>query len=113
MYRRVETPLAWHYRDHPRIPPLVGVVDEGWLIVKGSLVERAAQALRLQRGAHGYDPSVESMRGIFIAAGPAFKRGVTVPAFENVHVYDALASALGVTPEANDGDRTIANRVMR
>jgi predicted AlkP superfamily pyrophosphatase or phosphodiesterase len=113
MYRRSDTPPAWHYRDHPRIPPLVGVADEGWLIVKGTVVERAAQALGLQRGAHAYDPSVESMRGIFIAAGPAFKRGVTVPAFENVHVYGALAAALGVKPEPNDGDMTISRTVLR
>jgi hypothetical protein len=113
MYRRADTPAAWHYRDHPRIPPLVGVLDEGWIVVKGTVVERAAQALRVQRGAHGYDPSVASMRGIFIAAGPAFKTGVTVPAFENVHVYDALAVALGVTPEPNDGDMTIARTFLR
>jgi hypothetical protein len=53
------------------------------------------------------------MRGIFIAAGPAFKRGVTVPAFENVNAYDVLASALGVKPEPNDGDMAIARTVLR
>jgi len=113
VYRRAETPAAWHYRDHPRIPPIVGVVDEGWRIVKGTLVDRAVQAVRPPRGEHGYDPSVESMRGIFIAAGPAFKQGVVVPAFENVHVYDALATALGVTPEKNDGDMAVAKTVLR
>ena len=61
----------------------------------------------------GQATSVESMRGIFIAAGPAFKRGVVVPAFENVHVYDALATALGVTPEKNDGDMAVAKTVLR
>lgn len=53
------------------------------------------------------------MRGLFVAAGPAFKSGVTVPAFENVHVYNALARALGVTPARNDGDPTVAEALLR
>jgi predicted AlkP superfamily pyrophosphatase or phosphodiesterase len=114
MYRRSETPLAWHYRDHPRIPPLIGIVDEGWRIERGTLVDTVARAVRPPpRGEHGYDPSVESMRGIFIAAGPAFKEGVVVPAVENVHVYGALASALQVTPERNDGDMAIWRTFLR
>jgi hypothetical protein len=64
-------------------------------------------------GAHGYDPQVTSMRGIFIAAGPAFKRGVTIPAFENVHIYNGLARALGVTPAPNDGDPAVAQRFLK
>jgi hypothetical protein len=53
------------------------------------------------------------MRGIFVAAGPAFKQGVTVPPFENVHVYTMLAQALGVTPTANDGSPEVAASVLR
>ena len=34
VFRRSETPEAWHYRDHPRIPPIVGMVDEGWQIMR-------------------------------------------------------------------------------
>ena len=113
LYRKDDTPPAWHFRQHARIPPLVGVMDEGWRIIKGELLERAVRAVVPARGSHGYDPSVESMRGIFIAAGPAFRAGVTVPAFENVHVYDALAIALGVTPEKNDGDMAIARTLLR
>ena len=53
------------------------------------------------RGEHGYDPhDAMSMRGIFVAAGPAFKRGVSVPPFENVSVYNVLTSVLGVGSRA-------------
>ena len=113
VYRRQETPEAWHYREHRRIAPIVGVVDEGWQIVRGTVVERAVRAVVPPRGLHGYVPSVVSMRGILIAAGPAFKQGVTVPAMENVHVYNALATALGVTPAPNDGDMAVARRLLR
>jgi hypothetical protein len=53
------------------------------------------------------------MRGIFVAAGPAFKKGVTVPPFENVHLYDALAAVLGVTPAPNDGDSSVGRSFLR
>jgi hypothetical protein len=52
-------------------------------------------------------------RGIFVAAGPAFKVGATVPPFENVHIYDMLAKILGVTPAKNDGDPQITQSLLR
>jgi predicted AlkP superfamily pyrophosphatase or phosphodiesterase len=114
VYRKAETPERWRYRAHPRIPPIVGVVDEGWQILrKATLAERIARHQFGPRGEHGYDPEAMSMRGIFVAAGPAFKAGVTVPAFENVHVYNALVAALGLTPAPNDGDPAIARRLLR
>ena len=64
-------------------------------------------------GQHGYDPELLSMRGLFVAAGPAFKRGVRVAAFENVHVYNTMAMALGLTPSPNDGDPAVARTLLR
>ena len=113
VFRRKETPPAWHYRTHPRIPPIIGLSDEGWQVSTGSSANRLLRTLRPERGAHGYDPSLPSMHGILIAAGPAFKQGVTVPAMENVHVYDVLASVLGVTPAPNDGDMKVARRLLQ
>lgn len=114
MYRRAQTPEQWHYRDHPRIPPIVGVADEGWQVLRRStLAAMKARGLRGGSGQHGYDPMLMSMRGIFVAAGPAFRRGVTVPALENVHIYNALAQILGITPAKNDGDIAVARSLLR
>jgi predicted AlkP superfamily pyrophosphatase or phosphodiesterase len=114
VYRREHTPERWHYRGHPRIPPIVGVADEGWQVLRRStLAAIVARRLRGVAGQHGYDPALMSMRGIFVAAGPAFKRGVTVPAFGNVHIYNALAQILRLTPAKNDGDIAIARSLLR
>ena len=48
-----------------------------------------------------------------MAAGPAFKSGVVLPPFENIHIYDALAEALGVTPAKNDGDPAVARTMLK
>jgi predicted AlkP superfamily pyrophosphatase or phosphodiesterase len=114
VYRRDNTPPSWRFSGNPRIPPIVGVVDDGWQILRRSTVAAiGAGKIRVQRGNHGYDPANRSMHGIFVAAGPAFRRGVTVPAFENVHVYNALAAALGVTPLENDGDPAISRQLFQ
>ena len=115
VYRKNETPLHWHYADHPRIPPIVGVVDEGWQVVqRATVVHRIARRLFGPDGAHGYDPQVAmSMRGLFVAAGPAFRRGALVPAFENVSVYNALTAILGIDPAPNDGDPDVVRSLLR
>ena len=115
VFRKAETPANWHYRDHPRIPPIVGVADEGWQVVRrAALAAQLARAPRGPTGVHGYDPSnAMSMRGIFVASGPAFKSGVTVPPFENIHIYGALAKVLGLTPARNDGDPRVAESLLR
>jgi predicted AlkP superfamily pyrophosphatase or phosphodiesterase len=92
--------VRYHYGKHPRIPEIVAVADEGWLVTTRG---PAALRSRLTRGAHGYPPETPSMQAIFLARGPAFKKGVTVPPFQNIHLYALLAHLLGVTPASNDG----------
>lgn len=115
VYRRDETPRHWHFRDHPRIAPLIGVVDEGWQIVTRAGLRAVAEGrARPSRGQHGYDPrEAPTMRGLFVAAGPAFREGAVVPAFGNVHVYPLLARLLGIPPAPNDGNPEVTRRVLR
>jgi len=112
MYRADQTPESWHFRNQPRVPPITGVADEGWVVMR-----RAEFANYWRRrptgGQHGYDPRTPSMGGLFVAAGPAFKAGVTVPAMENVNVYRIVALALGVEPRDTDADPAAVQTVMR
>ena len=114
VYRRSETPAQWHYRDHPRVPPIVGVADEGWQVMRRSTIaDIRAGKIRGGRGQHGYDPQLMSMRALFVAAGPAFKRGATIKPFENVSIYNVLARVLDLTPAPNDGDPSIVRALLR
>jgi predicted AlkP superfamily pyrophosphatase or phosphodiesterase len=114
VFRREETPARWHYRDHPRTPPILGVADEGWQVLRRATVDSiAARKIRGQRGTHGYDPQLMSMRAIFIAAGPAFRQGATVAPFENVSIYNVVANILHVTPAPNDGDPSVVRALLR
>jgi hypothetical protein len=90
-------------------------VDEGWQVLpRATLNQRRSRGQTGPRGEHGYDPrDAISMRGIFVAAGPAFKSGVVLPAFENIHIYDALARVLGLMPAKNDGDPAMARAMLK
>lgn len=111
VYRREEMPERLHFRAHPRIPPIVLIADEGWMIVKRPLLDEAARAGFL-RATHGFDPALPSMGATFIASGPAFKRGVTIPPFDNVEIYPLLCSILGLKPAANDGGNLLSEAVL-
>lgn len=50
------------------------------------------------KGGHGYLNTLPDMGALFVAAGPAFKKGVTLPAFSNLEIYPALAEVLGIKP---------------
>ena len=112
MYRAAETPESWHLRGQARVPPITGVADEGWVVLR-----RADFAEYWKRsptgGQHGYDPEVRTMRGVFVAAGPAFRVGAVAPAMENVNVYRAVALALGVEPRDTDADPAEVAALLR
>lgn len=108
VYRKEETPARWHYRDHPRIPPIVLVADEGWQIDRSR-----RRPGPLPGGNHGYAPEAPSMAAIFVGWGPAFQRGVVVPPFQNVHVYALLAHLMGIEPAPNDGRLDSVRAVLR
>jgi predicted AlkP superfamily pyrophosphatase or phosphodiesterase len=112
MYRAAETPESWHLRGQARVPPITGVADEGWVVLR-----RADFVETWQRsptgGQHGYDPTIRTMWGILVAAGPAFKPAAVVPAMENVNVYRAVALSLGIEPRESDADPAEVAALMR
>jgi predicted AlkP superfamily pyrophosphatase or phosphodiesterase len=101
VYRKAELPPRWRFGANRRVAPIVGVADEGWSI--GTRSQHESMRSRWNYGNHGYDNAAASMRAIFIARGPSFRRGVVVPAFENIHLYELLCRVLRVRPAANDG----------
>jgi predicted AlkP superfamily pyrophosphatase or phosphodiesterase len=112
-YRREDVPAALHYRDNPRIDPVILIADSGWMIGTRASFAKDDKAGRGNGGAHGYDPAVPDMGATFIAAGPAFKSGVVLPPFENIHVYDLVCAVLGLHPAPNDGDNRLAWQALK
>ena len=109
IYKRDQLPSRFHYRDNPRIPPIIGIPDDGWAVSSGPrLIER-----KLNLGTHGFDSTSRNMRATFVAAGPTLRRGLMVEAFENVHVYELLCKLLQITPANNDGEGRVTRGFFR
>ena len=109
-WRKAELPARWHYRMHPRVPPIVCQMHEGFDAL--SAERKARRKPGVTRGSHGYDPALASMRAVFVARGPRLRPGATVAGFENVDVYPLLARLIGVTPQPNAGDASRFDAVL-
>jgi len=96
-WKKQDVPARLHYGTNPRITPIVGVLDDGWM-----LEWRHAKPYG-DGGEHGYDNAVPNMRALFVAHGPDFRPGSEIAEFPNVDVYDLLARLIGIDPVPNDG----------
>ena len=109
VYRRAALPARFQLEGSPRVAPIVAIADEGWTIAQRTAADPRPTIIP---GNHGFDDTLPSMRAIFIAHGPAFRRGVTVPPFRNIHVYPLLAAVLGLTTAPTDGSLDSVRAVL-
>ncbi len=101
-------PARFHYGTNPRIPPWFCLAEPGWRVL-AEPPERIGIG-----GEHGYDNDAPDMRALFIASGPAFARGQTLPTFDNVDVYPLLRHLIGLPPVSGvDGRIGPVRRALR
>ncbi|KAF8663254.1 hypothetical protein HU200_055864 [Digitaria exilis] len=106
MYLKENLPSRLHYSENYRIPPIIGLVAEGYKVeMKSSKTNECG-------GAHGYDNAFFSMRTIFAAHGPRFQGGRTVPSFENVQIYNVISSILNLKPAPNNGSASFPGAIL-
>ncbi|MEN8156990.1 MAG: ectonucleotide pyrophosphatase/phosphodiesterase [Bacteroidota bacterium] len=96
-WQKDEIPERLHYGDSPRFPGIVVVADSLWSI------GTKTKASKYTGGTHGYDNAFTDMHTIFLAEGPAFRKGYTAPAISNVEIYGIIAHILGLEPAQTDG----------
>jgi predicted AlkP superfamily pyrophosphatase or phosphodiesterase len=104
-WKKSEVPGRLHYGSNPRIPPLLCLANDGWIINTQKFMDDPNHHISL--GEHGYDNDDPAMRALFVAHGPAFKRGLVVPEFDNVDIYPLLAAVLGIEARPNDGNFSV------
>ncbi len=110
-WHRSELPWRLHYGANSRIPLIFCVADDGWVISTQQYLDSPRH--HISKGEHGYDNDDPKMQALFVAHGPAFKRGLVVPEFDNVNVYLLLTHILGIQPATNDGDFKVTQGMLR
>jgi predicted AlkP superfamily pyrophosphatase or phosphodiesterase len=119
VYRRKETPPAWHFSENPRSGDLVICVKEAISLTTGPPRERpegrGSPRPNSSRGAHGFDPAgFKTMQAIFYAAGPNIRPGVQLEPFENVNVFPFIVKILGLkSPSGIDGSEKVLDAAYR
>ncbi|XP_059433346.1 uncharacterized protein LOC132166534 [Corylus avellana] len=106
VYLKEELPARLHYVASDRIPPVIGLIEEGFK------VEQKRTKRKECGGAHGYDNAVFSMRTIFIGHGPQFARGRKVPSFENIQIYNLVTSILQIQGASNNGSAVFQKSIL-
>ncbi|KAJ3680948.1 hypothetical protein LUZ60_015437 [Juncus effusus] len=107
IYLKEDLPERFHYADSYRIPPIIGILDEGYKVELSR-----NESVKECGGAHGYDNEYFSMRTIFIAHGPKFAMGRKVKSFKNVEVYNVMANILNLKGAPNNGSASFANSIL-
>jgi predicted AlkP superfamily pyrophosphatase or phosphodiesterase len=98
-WRRSEMPARFEYGRNPRTPSFLCLAETGWTITNREVEPDYAG------GAHGYDNQDPAMRALFVAHGPAFAQGKTLPLADSVDVYPLLRRLIGLPPATSiDGD---------
>lgn len=65
-------------------------------------------------GDHGYDNQKESMRPIFFAHGPDFKKGFKIDKMYNVDVFPLMCHLLDIDPvPPNNGSLVNVQRLLK
>ncbi|KAJ9551209.1 LOW QUALITY PROTEIN: hypothetical protein OSB04_015254 [Centaurea solstitialis] len=88
VFRKEDLPERLHYSDSDRIPPIIGLVEEGFKI------EQRGSGKAECGGAHGYDNRRK------------------VPSFENVEIYNLITSILGINGASNNGSSSFAKTMI-
>jgi predicted AlkP superfamily pyrophosphatase or phosphodiesterase len=107
VYQYPDYPKHWQLnKPGPAIPDAIINASPSYIFDKGHKV--------IDPETHGYDPKFQrDLDAIFIATGPAFKKNVTVDAFENINVLPIVTRALGLKDVDNiDGSYDIATKIV-
>eukprot|EP00898_Chlorokybus_atmophyticus_P006991 jgi/Chlat1/7293/Chrsp58S09138 len=109
LYFREDVPEHLHFSYGDRVPPIVGIAQEGYVITTG---ERMRANLCGCGGTHGYENSLLSMRATFIARGPRFRKAHAVSPFVSVELYNIMADILRLTPAPSNGSAEFARELL-
>ncbi|RMX52209.1 hypothetical protein pdam_00019216 [Pocillopora damicornis] len=99
VFLKENLPKRLHYSDNRRIGRIILIPEDGWLVGFNS----TSGIWFCDGGDHGYDNIDPNMRTLFVAHGPAFKKGEVVDHFLSTELYGMMADILGLKPAPNDG----------
>ncbi|KAH8868234.1 Ectonucleotide pyrophosphatase/phosphodiesterase family member 5 [Schistosoma japonicum] len=109
VYRRDEVPAYLNFNiSNSRMPPLILIAKPRWKIVTN-----ASRPYANISGDHGYVTNFSEMHPFFIASGPSFKTGETVPKVHAVDIYPLMCALLNIQPNPNNGSLERISNILK
>ncbi len=102
VYYKENLPDYYHYSLNSRIGDLIIMPKPNYIISTSN------QIPSLGTSTHGWEPNTPEMGAIFYANGPAFKSGIVLEPFENIHIYPMIARILNLNYHRDSIDGKIA-----
>lgn len=110
VFKKEEIPERLNLSDSDRMPEILLMVDEGYTINTANYFNTHPNYP--SGGTHGFDNVNEQMRALFVAEGPAFRKGKEIASFQNIHLYALMAKVMGVAPAENDGNLVVFSEIL-
>lgn len=112
IYKTQDFPHYHNNIGNPRLGDFIALPDFPYYysdLRRMSLLRRGGP-----KGEHGFDPAITDLHGIFYAQGPLLKSGLTLPRFQNVHIYPLICRLLGLSiPPDIDGRPEVLAPALR
>jgi len=114
VYKTAESPFYKNNPTNPRLGDFLIIPDYGYYFKTLMQIGLLKRSTKVVLGHHGYDPKIKDLQGIFYANGPAFKSGITIESFENIHIYPLICEMMGLeVPEEVDGKLEVLQEVLK
>ena len=111
VYLRKDIPKRWNYNKkmdkHSRIADILVVSKAPYVF---NIFNK-----KISTGWHGFDPTrTKEMGAVFYAEGPAFKEKLTIPTFDNIHVYPLITDILGLNYNHEiNGKKRVLKKILK
>ena len=113
-WRSAEFPAYRTGGKNPRLGDFILIPEFGYYLSDSRRIAQVRNNNFKQGGEHGFDPEFLEMHAIFYANGPAFKTGLAIPSFRNIHVYPLICRILGLPiPPGIDGKEEVLRGILK
>lgn len=112
VYSKDDIPDRFHLKNNIRTTDFLVVAEEGYTIDSKEYFESRGPDYP-KGGTHGFDNNNIKMDALFVAHGPAFRKGIKLGRIENVHLYEVMTKILKIEPAPNDGDLNAVKEILK
>lgn len=108
VYKKEEYPEKWHFKNNPRIPPILLISKDGHAFEDiYKRYENRNLTPTTVFGLHGYDPDIKKMCSFFMIRGPNVYKNKLMDPFANIDLFNLFAKILKVEAPPNNGTQPI------